>query len=348
MVGCVVVKSGRVVGEGWHRRAGGAHAEVVALDGAGERSRGGTLYVNLEPCAHQGRTPPCAPRVVSAGIRRVVAALRDPYPAVDGRGFDLLRRGGVGVETGVLEKEALSLNERFLTAARAGRPFVLLKAASTLDGRIATARGESKWITSAAQRWAARQLRRLHDAVAVGVGTVLADDPLLLPEPAVRRTFVRVVFDSHLRTPLTSRLVRTVSRSPVLILSLHGSPRKRRALEARGVTVAGCRGREGRVSILSALSELRKRGVTSLMVEGGSELLGSFLSARAVDQVALFRAPVLLGGRHSVAAFGGPDPGRLADALRLSPFRPPAGGTLPLPLASAGVLFELWYSRPGR
>lgn len=345
LVGCVIVKGGRVVGEAWHHRAGEGHAEVLALEAAGARARGGTLYVNLEPCAHQGRTPPCAPRVVAAGICRVVAAVRDPNPAVNGRGFDVLRRGGVGIETGVLGQEALLLNERFLAAARMRRPFVLLKAATTLDGRIATARGESKWITSEAQRRAARQLRRLHDAVAVGVGTLLADDPLLLPQPGVTRPFFRVVFDSRLRTPLTSRLVRTAARSPVLLLSLDAPPRKRRALEARGVMVVPVRGRDGRVSIPSALIELRKRGVTSLMVEGGSELLGSFLSARDFDQVALFRAPVLLGGRDSVPAFGGRGPRRLADALRLRPFRPPSRGVLPLPLRSAGALFELWYSR---
>ncbi|MBI3932864.1 MAG: bifunctional diaminohydroxyphosphoribosylaminopyrimidine deaminase/5-amino-6-(5-phosphoribosylamino)uracil reductase RibD [Acidobacteria bacterium] len=330
MVGCVVVRSGRVVGEGWHRRAGGPHAEVTALRRAGARARGATLYVTLEPCAHQGRTAPCAPLVAAAGVRRVVAAVRDPNPLVNGRGLGLVRRRGLEVSHGVLAAEAERLNVRFLTAARARRPFVLLKAAITLDGRIATARGESKWITSAAQRRAARSLRRLHDAVAVGIGTVLADDPLLLPRPAVARPFHRVVFDSRLRLPLRSRLVRTARRAPVLLLCHSASPARRRALEARGVTVVPCPGRDGRVSLSRALDALRERGIGSLMVEGGSELLGSFLGARLVDQVALFRAPLLLGGRGGRPAFGGPDPPRLGDALPLH--RVP----------SPGDHYELW------
>src|SRR6185503_8066045 len=192
MVGCVVVRGGRVVGEGYHRRAGGPHAEVHALRQAGARARGATLYVNLEPCSLQGRTPPCAPDVAAAGIRRVVAAMRDPNPRVDGRGLALLRSRGVAVTVGILETRARALNERFVAAVRrTDRPFVLLKAALTLDGRIATAGGESKWITSPAQRRAARRLRRLHDAVAVGIETVLRDDPLLLPSPRVRRPFHR-------------------------------------------------------------------------------------------------------------------------------------------------------------
>jgi diaminohydroxyphosphoribosylaminopyrimidine deaminase/5-amino-6-(5-phosphoribosylamino)uracil reductase len=194
MVGCVVVKDDRVVGEAWHRRAGGPHAEVLALERAGAQARGATLYVNLEPCAHQGRTPPCAPRLAAARLRRVVAAVRDPNPAVDGRGLALLRRSGVAVTAGVMESDALLLNEPFLVAARRRRPFVLLKAALTLDGRIATRTGDSKWITSPAQRHEARRMRRRHDGVAVGIGTVLADDPLLLPQPAVHRPFHRIVF----------------------------------------------------------------------------------------------------------------------------------------------------------
>ena len=323
-VGCVLVRGGRVVGEGYHRRAGEPHAEVVALRQAGARARGATAYVNLEPCAHQGRTPPCAPALVGAGVRRVVAAMGDPNPLVGGRGFRILRRRGIQVTRGVLEKEALRLNEPFVVAVRERRPFVLLKAALTLDGRIATARGESKWITSAAQRRQARALRRRFDAVAVGIGTALADDPLLLPEPRVRRPFHRVVFDSRLRLPLRSRLVRSARRSPLWVLTLEDDPRKRARLERRGARVVTVRGR-GRVPPAAALRELYARGVRSLMVEGGSELLGSFLGAGLFDQVALFRAPLLLGGRHGRPAFGGPDALRLADAVRLRPGPPLPG-----------------------
>jgi diaminohydroxyphosphoribosylaminopyrimidine deaminase/5-amino-6-(5-phosphoribosylamino)uracil reductase len=346
MVGCVIVKGGRVVAEAWHRRAGGPHAEVLALERAGEKARGATLYVNLEPCAHQGRTPPCAPRLATAGLRRVVAAVRDPNPAVDGRGLARLRRSGVAVTAGVMESDALLLNEPFLVAARLRRPFVLLKAALTLDGRIATRTGDSKWITSPAQRREARRMRRSHDGVAVGIGTVLADDPLLLPEPAVPRPFHRIVFDSNLRLPPESRLVRSARRSPVWALCLRADARRRRQLEARGVTVVVVPGRAGRVSLPWALADLRRRGLWSLMVEGGSELLGSFLAARLLDQVALFRAPLLLGGRDSRPAFGGHGPARVAAALRLTRRSPLLGRDTDADAAPPppdDALFDLWY-----
>ncbi|HLA78425.1 MAG TPA: bifunctional diaminohydroxyphosphoribosylaminopyrimidine deaminase/5-amino-6-(5-phosphoribosylamino)uracil reductase RibD [Vicinamibacteria bacterium] len=338
MVGCVLVKGRRIVGEGWHRRAGGPHAEVFALRQAGARARGATAYVTLEPCSHHGRTPPCAPRLGEAGVKRVVVAIRDPNPAVSGRGLRLLRRAGLAVEVGVEAEEARRLNLRFLTAARRERPYVLLKVATTLDGRIAVASGDSKWITSPVQRRAARRLRGLHDAVAVGIGTVLADDPLLLPEPRPRRPFSRIVFDSQLRLPIGSRLVRSLGQSPVWAVTGHAPAARRRALEAAGVTVIEVPTKKGRVSLLRALAELRRRGIWSLMVEGGSEVLGGFLAEPAFDHLALFRAPLLLGGRGSLAAFGGPNPERLAEALRLTPV-PLAKAPPGLP---AGDLCELW------
>jgi diaminohydroxyphosphoribosylaminopyrimidine deaminase/5-amino-6-(5-phosphoribosylamino)uracil reductase len=331
MVGCVIVRAGQVVGEGWHRRAGGPHAEAIALRQAGDRARGATLYVNLEPCSHLAkRTPPCAPAIVSAGIARVVASMPDPNPAVRGRGFRALRRAGVRVTSGVMAEDAAVLNAVFVGAQRRQRPFVLLKAAMTLDGRIATAAGESKWITSSAQRAAARRLRRDLDGVAVGLGTVVADDPRLLPSPMTRRHFYRVVFDSRLRLPLTSRLVRTARLSPVVVVCAKAPAARRRRLEEAGLTVLAAGGR-GRVGIDAALKSLWRHGLRSLMVEGGSELLGSFLAAGTFDQIALFRAPVLMGGRQSRPAFGGPGPRRLAEAWRLR------GPKLPG--------FELWYPR---
>ena len=344
VVGCLVVRGDRVLGEGWHARAGGAHAEVVALRRAGARARGATLYVTLEPCAHFGRTPPCAPLVRDSGVARVVVATADPNPLVGGRGIALLRRAGISVETGVLAAEAARVNERFLRSARLGRPFVLLKAATTLDGRIATASGHSKWITGPAERRQARWLRRLHDAVLVGIGTVRADDPLLLPTPRTRRPFTRVVLDSRLQLPFESQLVRTASaRQPVLVLTCHESPPRRRELEATGVTVVPVAADGGRVALPAALEALGERGLRSLMVEGGSEVLGSFLAARLLDQVALFRAPILLGGRGSRPAFGGEDPATIADGLRLARVRdePP----FPWPWAPC---FELWRPRGSR
>jgi diaminohydroxyphosphoribosylaminopyrimidine deaminase/5-amino-6-(5-phosphoribosylamino)uracil reductase len=340
-VGCVVARGGRVVGEGWHRRAGSPHAEVEALRRAGARARGATLYVTLEPCAHQGRTPPCAPLVRDSGVARGVVAIRDPNPLVAGRGLALLRQAGIAVETGLLADEAARLNERFLAWARLGRPFVLLKAAVTLDGRIATAPGRSRWITSPGQRRQARWLRRLHDAVLVGIETALADDPRLLPSPRLRRPFARVVLDSSLRLPATGRLARTASsRTPVLVLSCAPDPARRRALEAARVEVLEVEGEGGRVSVPAAVDALRARGVTSLMVEGGGEVLGSLLAARLVDQVALFRAPLLLGGRGSRPAFGGPDPLEIGDALRVLPV--PDEPAFPWPWPPE---FELWRPR---
>lgn len=335
MVGCVVVKAGRIVGEGFHARAGGPHAEIVALARAGARARGASLYVNLEPCSHQGRTGPCAEAVIAAGVRRVVVSMADPNPRVNGRGAALLRRAGIVVERGALEAEARALNVRFIAAARLSRPFVLLKVAMTLDGRIATAAGDSRWITSAAQRREARGLRRLHDAVLVGIETVLADDPLLLPLPPTRRPFTRVVLDTRLRLPASCQLVATVRRSPVVVVTSSRNRARRLALEARGVRVEVVPARGGRVSIAAALRRLRTLGLWSVMVEGGGEVLGAFLEERRFDQLALFRAPLLLGGRGSRPAFGGRNPRRLAGALRLKAGRPPRGAS-----------YELWYPQP--
>jgi diaminohydroxyphosphoribosylaminopyrimidine deaminase/5-amino-6-(5-phosphoribosylamino)uracil reductase len=344
LVGCVVVRRGRVVGEGHHARVGGPHAEVVALRRAGAAARGATLYVNLEPCAHRGRTPACAPAVAASGVERVVAAIRDPNPAVAGRGLRQLRRSGVEVATGVLSREARRLNLRFLAAAAAPRPFVMLKVACTLDGRVATRSGDSRWITSGAQRRMARRLRRLHDAVAVGIGTALADDPLLLPAPRTRRRFVRIVFDSRLRLPPDGRLARSARRSPVWALCAAPPAARRRALEARGVRVLELPGRAGRVALKPALAALRREGLFSVMVEGGGELLGGFLAERLLDQVVLFRGPLLLGGAGSRPAFGGPDPDRIAAALRLER-RGPHGGHGD-PLIPELPMVEVWY--PGR
>lgn len=333
LVGCVVVKAGRVVGEGHHRRAGGPHAEVVALARAGKSAKGATLYANLEPCSHRDkRTAPCVPRVVASGVRRVVVAMRDPNPRVHGRGLAQLRRAGLAVEPGVLAAPARELNRRHWTAMREGRPFVVLKAGMTLDGRIATASRESRWITSRSQRACARRLRRLNDGVLVGIGTVFADDPLLLPRPMVRRPFVRIVLDSRLRLPASSRLVRSARRAPVWVLCTRAPRARRGRLESHGVTVVRVRPRRGRVALGPALVELFRRGLGSLMVEGGSEVLGAFLSERLFDELLLFRAPLLLGGRRGLPVFGGEDPRRLSQAARLRPGAAPPG---------AG--YEVWY-----
>jgi diaminohydroxyphosphoribosylaminopyrimidine deaminase / 5-amino-6-(5-phosphoribosylamino)uracil reductase len=328
MVGAVVVAGGRVVGEGWHTRPGAPHAEVVALERAGARARGARLYVNLEPCCHHGRTPPCTDAILAAGVTEVVACMRDPDRRVNGRGFRALRAAGVRVRVGAMRREAERLNEAFLRWQRSATPFVTLKAGMTIDGRIATPSGESRWITSAAARAAARRLRARHDAVLVGVGTVLADDPGLCggrPRRVGERTMAatadcgpaRVVLDSRLRTPPGARLFRAAG-GPVLVMTAPGAPAaRRRRLERAGAVVIEVRGRAAGVDLGAALRELGRRGLANVLIEGGGEVLGSALDAGIGDRVALFVAPRLLGGRGARPAFGGRGPGQLAESTEV-------------------------------
>jgi diaminohydroxyphosphoribosylaminopyrimidine deaminase/5-amino-6-(5-phosphoribosylamino)uracil reductase len=283
----------------------------VALAQAGERARAAVLYVNLEPCCHFGRTPPCVDAIVGAGVREVVACMRDPDPRVRGKGFGVLRAAGVRVRVGPLAREARRLNESFLRRVVAGRPFVTLKAGMSLDGRIATRTGESKWITSPRARAAARELRRRHEAVLVGVNTVLRDDPRLTAGAA------RVVLDARLRTPPGARLLAD-GAGQVIIITLPGAPAgRRRRLEAAGALVLEVAGRDGRVSLDRALRELGRRGISSVLVEGGSEVLGSVLDERIGDRLVLFVAGRVLGGRRALPVFGGRGVARLRDAARL-------------------------------
>lgn len=304
MVGCVLVKGGRVVGEGFHRRAGDAHAEPQALARAGARARGATAYVNLEPCApYKGKgTPSCAEALVRAGVRRVVAGVTDPNPRVAGRGLALLRRAGVSVTLGVRAAEAAELNRAFVVFAREGRPWVTLKAAATLDGRIEDAAGRSRWITSPAARAAARRLRAEHDAVLVGARTVLADDPRLAGP-------LKVVLDARGRVPAGARLFKTAGRTLLV------SPRPRPAPKGAETLVVPAPG--GRFAPKSVLRALARRGVGRLFVEGGSAVHSSFLDAGLVDEVALFLAPRLTGGRRARSFYEGRGR-RLDGALELS------------------------------
>ncbi|OLE67902.1 MAG: riboflavin biosynthesis protein RibD [Acidobacteria bacterium 13_1_20CM_2_68_7] len=325
MVGAVLVRDGRVVGSGYHTRAGAPHAEAVALEQAGSRAHGSVLYVNLEPCCHFGRTPPCVDAIVAAGVREVVACMRDPDPRVRGKGFRALGTAGVRVRVGFLEREARRLNERFLRRVAAGRPFVTLKAGMSLDGRIATRSGESKWITSQRARAAGRELRCAHDAVMVGVNTVLRDDPRLTAAPArregagtmLRPLPARVVLDGRLRTPPGARLLRAAGGQPIIV-TLPGAPaRRRRRLERAGALVLEVAGRDGRISVGGALRELGRRGISSVLIEGGSELLGSALDERLGDRLVVFVAGRLIGGRRSLPVFGGRGALQLRQAPRL-------------------------------
>jgi len=320
MVGAVVVTpGGEVAGEGFHARAGGPHAEVEALRAAGARARGATLYVTLEPCSHHGRTPPCAPAVIEAGVARVFAAIADPNPLVSGRGFAVLRAAGIEVVTGPGAVEAERQNRVFFTAMRERRPHVTLKAGMTLDGKIADLHGGSRWITGEPARHHAHRLRSESDAIVVRIGTVLRDDPELtvrLGEPWPREP-LRVVLDTHARIPAGARLIRAGRVDRAVIAVGAGAPQQRlQALAATGATIVTCRTRDGRVDLGALLTELFTREVRAMLVEGGGEVHGAFLDAGLVDRVAMFAAPLLIGGRGATPVVGGA--GReLKSAIRL-------------------------------
>lgn len=309
MVGAVVARDGRIVEEAWHRRAGGAHAEVAALDRAGPRARGADLYLTLEPCVHFGRTAPCAPRVVESGVRRVFLAARDANPLVAGRGVEALRAAGVEVieARGELRRRAERQNEKFRLWVSRRRPFVLAKWAATLDGKTASGSGESRWITGLEARRRALLLREEYDAVLVGSGTVLADDPILTRRlgTARGRAHRRIVLDGRLRSSASARIFRAPQGVLVVTTIPADHPRAKR-LSARGVEVWSCPGRGGDVSLRQLLTRLERAGVTSLMVEGGAETLWRFFRAGLVDAVAVFTAPTVLGGGRAPGGVGGP------------------------------------------
>lgn len=370
MVGAVVVRQGEIVGRGWHRHYGGAHAEVEALQAAGERARGATLYVTLEPCNHQGLTPPCTQAVLAAGVSRVVIAMADPNPRVTGGGAAFLADKGVAVTLGVLEEEARRLNEAWIKWVTTGIPFVIAKAACSLDGRIATVTGESQWLTGVVARTFGHRLRHECDAVLVGVGTVLADDPQLtvrlgrgrttegaqrskspapapssttpegleiaciLPTPASAPDMslaigrqqmasrrpgakdpLRIVLDSTLRIPLSARLLHLDSPAPTLIATTPQAPAERvEALRQAGAEVLILPEERGRVALRPLLERLGKRKVTSVLVEGGAETLGSFFDARLVDRFYFFYAPKILGGKEGYPMIAGQGVRHLAEA----------------------------------
>ncbi|MDJ0948724.1 MAG: bifunctional diaminohydroxyphosphoribosylaminopyrimidine deaminase/5-amino-6-(5-phosphoribosylamino)uracil reductase RibD [Alphaproteobacteria bacterium] len=302
-VGCLLVQrdpaGDRIVGRGWTRPGGRPHGETEALRRAGSAARGATAYVSLEPCNHHGKTPPCAEALVRAGIARAVIPIKDPDPRVSGRGLDCLRAAGVATELGLCAEEARDLNAGFFLRLEQGRPLVTLKLASSLDGRIATRSGDSRWITGPAARARGHLLRANHDAVMVGVGTALADDPDLtcrLPGLAGRSP-TRVVMDSRLRLPLEAGLVARAREVPTWILAADGAdPGKRRALEKAGVEVVEVAGdATGRADIVAALEALGRAGLTRLLVEGGGTLAAALLAAGLVDRIAWFRAPSMIG-----------------------------------------------------
>ena len=317
LVGCVIVDpAGLVVGEGFYVFEEVKHAETIALSVAGNKARGGTAYVSLEPHAHHGRTAPCTDALIAAGIKRVVASIEDSNPKVSGRGFEHLRNAGVEVQVGLLAEEAARANEAYIHFMRTGRPFVHLKMAVSLDGKIATRTGDSRWVTGPESRARAHELRHQYDAIMIGIGTAIKDDPLLTDrsDRSRRLQLVRIVLDEQLLLPSQSRLVKTANEAPVIVIAGTGADENRvRELESRGVEIV----RKGNRDPFELLDELGRRSVQSLLVEGGSGVAGRFIDAGLVNKVTFFVAPKIVGGSEAPGAVGGVGVELMKDALQL-------------------------------
>jgi len=319
-VGAVLVRDDRVVGRGFHTFAGVKHAEVVALEEAGARARGATLYINLEPCAHRGRTGPCVDALVAAGVQHVTAAMQDPNPLVSGEGFRRLREAGIQVEIASdFAKEAGKLNEGFVHLMRTGRPLVTLKTALTLDGKIAAPDDNRGWITSEVARAHVQQLRHLSDAILTGIGTVLADDCLLTDRTSLPRSrpLLRVVMDSQLRIPLGSHMVASCRDDLLVVGTSAASAERRRALESRGVQVLLCDGPGGRADLNGVIAWLGDQRYQSLLMEAGSKVNWAALDSDHVDKIFFYYAPKILGGLQALPMAGGMGRRRRADAILL-------------------------------
>ena len=306
MVGCVLVRAGQVVGEGWHQKFGGPHAEIEALAAAGAAARGATAFVTLEPCCHHGKTPPCTQALIAAGVSRVVTGCNDPNPRVAGRGLAELAQAGIEISTGDAAAEARALVAPFRKLTLTGRPWVIAKWAMSLDGKIAAADGSSQWISGPESRAVVHELRGRVDAVVVGRGTAERDDPQLTARPAGPRTAVRIVVDSRASLSLQSKLVATAAEAPVLVAaSAEAPPGRVAALRERGVEVLMLAGKSHSERLDELLAELGHRQLTNVLVEGGGGLLGSLLTLQAIDEVYAFVAPKLLGGAASASPVAG-------------------------------------------
>jgi len=321
MVGAVVVKNGRVVGSGYHQMVGGPHAEVNALDAAGKLADGATLYVTLEPCNHTGRTPPCTRKIVETGIKRVVLAMIDPNEDVAGGGADFLERQGIRVTTGICREQSRRLNEAFIKFVRTRRPFTIAKCAATLDGRIATRSGDSKWVTGEKSREYVHRLRHAADGILVGINTVRADNPSLttrLPEGRGKDP-VRIILDTHLAISPKARLLRQESSADTIIVVGEGvSQDKQAAFGKDGTRVIQLKLQNGLIDMNALMDRLGEMGICSLLIEGGGRVLASALSAGIVDKVAFFYAPKILGGDDGIPICSGPGPELMSQSIPLN------------------------------
>ena len=322
MVGCVIVRDAEVVGEGWHRRYGQAHAEVEALTIAGPHAAGATMYVTLEPCCHFGKTPPCSKAVIAAGLRRVVIAQEDPFFEVSGRGIAQISSAGIDVEVGICGSQAHELNAPYEKLLRTGRPWIIAKWAMTLDGKIATRSGDSKWISSPPSREIVQAIRGRVDAVIVGRGTVAVDDPMLTARPAGARTATRILLDTGASVPLGSQLVKTARAAPVLVVvgpQADGAHCKQ--LEDAGCELLRCREQTPKARLAEVLAELGRRRMTNVLVEGGGQVLGSLFDAGEIDEVHVFVAPRLIGGDDAPTPIAGDGLARMSESLGLDQSR---------------------------
>jgi diaminohydroxyphosphoribosylaminopyrimidine deaminase / 5-amino-6-(5-phosphoribosylamino)uracil reductase len=318
MVGCVVAQGGQIVGAGWHRRFGGPHAEVEALDGARDRARGATLFVTLEPCCHQGKTPPCTELVIDRGLHRVVVAMHDPFPQVRGAGIAKLRQAGIRVDVGLLEDRARQLTAPYRKLIEAARPWVIAKWAMSLDGKIATRSNASRWISGPAARRIVHQIRGRMDAILVGRGTASIDNPLLTARPPGPRVATRIVVDSQASLNLNSQLVRTVDQAPLIVAVAADAPSERCGpLAAAGAEIVRCPGVNRQQRLAALLDELGRRHMTNLLVEGGGQLLGSLFDLGQIDELHVFIAPKLIGGQTATVPLAGTGIDQMAAAWQL-------------------------------
>jgi diaminohydroxyphosphoribosylaminopyrimidine deaminase/5-amino-6-(5-phosphoribosylamino)uracil reductase len=323
MVGCVIARDGEVIGEGFHKAFGYPHAEAMALEAAGDQARGATIYVSMEPCCHQGKTPPCTQALIQSGVGRVVVAMEDPFPQVAGQGIAELRAAGIPCDVGILAAEARRVLAPYLKRVTTGRPWVIAKWAMTLDGKLATRSGDSQWISSEASRAVVHQMRGRVDAVIVGSGTAKKDDPLLTARPMdrtdLKRLATRIVVDSAATLSLDSRLVQSADDVPVLLaVSTRASDSKCRQLADAGVEILCCPGDAHEVRICALLDELGRRQMTNVLVEGGSRMLGTLFDLGVVDEVHAFIAPKIAGGVTAPSPVGSAGVDRMADALSLT------------------------------
>lgn len=320
LVGAVIVKGNKIIGRGYHKRAGSKHAEILAIESAGRRAKGATLYINLEPCVHYGRTPPCAPEVIKAGIKRTVVAMQDPNPLVNGKGIDKLKKEGVKVQTGILEEKAKSMNEAYIKYITQKMPFVMLKWAMSVDGKIATYTGDSKWISCETSRDLTHKLRGKIDAVLIGIGTLLKDNPQLTTHGKGVKEPKRIIVDEKGKIPLDCKLLKTEGGQVIIATTNKISKEKTEGLKKRGVETIVVKTKNNLVDLKELMKELAKREITSVLVEGGGEITASFLKEKLADKFMAFISPIIIGGKDAISPVEGKGIEGIVNAARIYKF----------------------------